>query len=339
MINIERLKSLLKCTGCGNESMTWHPFQNDGEGVNGIFKCAQCSRYYPMENSALDCLPPDLISVPGRQAFERKFENQLPGDFVPFGGGAQKERDKTCGFAFEDHSPSEYEEKVVESDFWKQVNRVILKKWIRELKGQEGPVIDIGCGTGRVSHALAQEGFQVIGLDVTVEMVQMAREKARKAGLEERVCYVAGDIWNLPFREGVFSGLVFFGVLHHLNEPYAALTHLTKLLGEKAVICGSENNKSIFRNLFDALMKFFPVWEEDHALEHATISESSLTEVLKQSGFIVKAESTCFIPPHLYYLGTAIGDSFYRAMDFLLGRLPFLSQQGGLIYFQAYRGK
>ncbi len=40
-----------------------------------------------------------------------------------------------------------------------------------------GPILDVGCGTGRLTIAMAEAGLDVTGLDVTPEMLERAREQ------------------------------------------------------------------------------------------------------------------------------------------------------------------
>jgi SAM-dependent methyltransferase len=54
-----------------------------------------------------------------------------------------------------------------------------------------GPVLEIACGTGRVAIPIAQQGFDVTGLDVVPGMLEVARGKAEAAGLPAR--WVEGD--------------------------------------------------------------------------------------------------------------------------------------------------
>lgn len=48
-------------------------------------------------------------------------------------------------------------------------------------------ILDIGCGTGNVSLACAERGATVVGIDINAEMLEVAREKTKAAGVEERV--------------------------------------------------------------------------------------------------------------------------------------------------------
>lgn len=45
---------------------------------------------------------------------------------------------------------------------------------------QEGPILDIACGTGRLTIPLAERGFDITGLDITPEMLEFAKQKAKR---------------------------------------------------------------------------------------------------------------------------------------------------------------
>jgi demethylmenaquinone methyltransferase/2-methoxy-6-polyprenyl-1,4-benzoquinol methylase len=60
-------------------------------------------------------------------------------------------------------------------------------------------VLDLACGTGDIAFALAARGAQVVGLDITHRMLQLARAKQRGAQ------FVTGDMLALPFRNGAFD--------------------------------------------------------------------------------------------------------------------------------------
>jgi SAM-dependent methyltransferase len=56
------------------------------------------------------------------------------------------------------------------------------------------PVLELGCGTGRVALHLARAGFEVIGLDTSPAMLELARDKLVLAGLTEQVCLLEADL-------------------------------------------------------------------------------------------------------------------------------------------------
>jgi 2-polyprenyl-3-methyl-5-hydroxy-6-metoxy-1,4-benzoquinol methylase len=46
------------------------------------------------------------------------------------------------------------------------------------------PILELGCGTGRITIPLAKEGFSITGLDLLINMLKEAKRKSKEAGLE-----------------------------------------------------------------------------------------------------------------------------------------------------------
>ena len=64
-----------------------------------------------------------------------------------------------------------------------------------------GPVLELGCGTGRVSLAIAREGIAVTGIDISPRMTAVAQTKAARRGLSERCVFQSGDMAALQLAE------------------------------------------------------------------------------------------------------------------------------------------
>lgn len=62
-----------------------------------------------------------------------------------------------------------------------------------------GPVLELGCGTGRIALPLGRAGVRVIGIDRSEPMLVRARARVRRARLTGTVSLVRGDIRHLPF--------------------------------------------------------------------------------------------------------------------------------------------
>lgn len=64
--------------------------------------------------------------------------------------------------------------------------------WADRARETGGPILELGCGTGRVTLPLAREGFDITGIDLAPSMLERAREKA--AAEDVAVEWVEGDI-------------------------------------------------------------------------------------------------------------------------------------------------
>jgi SAM-dependent methyltransferase len=94
--------------------------------------------------------------------------------------------------------------------------------YLDEARKCGGPVLELGCGTGRVSIPLAQEGFEVTGIDISRPMLEHARSKANKAGVSVR--WVEADCRDFDLGRGFALVIYPFNAIAHLhdNESVAA---------------------------------------------------------------------------------------------------------------------
>lgn len=106
------------------------------------------------------------------------------------------------------------------------VRRRDVPFWRRLARAAQGPVLELGCGTGRIALPVARDGITLIGIDRSLPMLTRARRRASRARLGGRLRLVRGDIRHLPFRSRQF-GLVMapYGILQSLTrERDLALT-------------------------------------------------------------------------------------------------------------------
>ena len=95
--------------------------------------------------------------------------------------------------------------------------------------GQAGggaPILELGCGTGRVAIPVARKGARVIGIDRSESMLARGRMRVRRARLTSRVKLIRGDIRHLPFPEKSFDLVMApYGILQSLlDEKLLAAT-------------------------------------------------------------------------------------------------------------------
>ena len=99
------------------------------------------------------------------------------------------------------------------------VGRRDIAFWQRMSAPHKGPILELGCGTGRVALPLARRGSIVVGIDRSASMLSRARMRVRRAKLQPRVQLIRGDIRHLPFPDKTFPLVMApYGILQSLLD-------------------------------------------------------------------------------------------------------------------------
>src|SRR5215475_3680498 len=82
------------------------------------------------------------------------------------------------------------------------------------------PVLELGCGTGRVTLAIAEAGYRIVGLDISEKMLERAAEKRRVLGREtqERMQLLQGDMTRFELDEKFRLIIIPFRPFQHILE-------------------------------------------------------------------------------------------------------------------------
>lgn len=94
------------------------------------------------------------------------------------------------------------------------------------LEREDARIVDVACGAGWSTIALAHAypGATIVGVDIDVPSIEMARENAAEAGVAGRVEFVAADSAALTERfAGAFDGAFIFEALHDMPRPVEVL--------------------------------------------------------------------------------------------------------------------
>jgi 2-polyprenyl-3-methyl-5-hydroxy-6-metoxy-1,4-benzoquinol methylase len=92
-----------------------------------------------------------------------------------------------------------------------------------------GRVLDLGCGAGNISLALAERGYRVLGADGAPEMVREALAEAEKRGLKNAE-FVEADITTLAMEPDSFDAVVCSSVIEYVQNDAALLLEMRRLL-------------------------------------------------------------------------------------------------------------
>jgi ubiquinone/menaquinone biosynthesis C-methylase UbiE len=144
-----------------------------------------------------------------------------------------------------------------------------------------GHLIDIACGPGVVTAALAPNAASVVAFDATDEMLAKARARCIKAGVSN-VEFKGGDAEHLPFADAQFDGAVTRAAVHHFAQPQNAFNEMFRVLRPDGVAviadCISSENadESQLHNAIERLR------DPSHV---RMLPASALASAARQAGF------------------------------------------------------
>jgi len=103
--------------------------------------------------------------------------------------------------------------------------------WIERLAlPPEASVLDLGCGAGVMTVALARKGFSVVAVDSAGAMIELTRRHAAEAGVEDRVVTRLGDLYTVELDQETFSLVTALGLIPWLHSTRPALQRVAQVL-------------------------------------------------------------------------------------------------------------
>ena len=132
-------------------------------------------------------------------------------------------------------SEDEYEVHARYYDAAYEVNKslVDLPFYLKEAEKSPGPILEIGCGTGRITKEIAKLGKEVIAVDSSAAMLGILRDKLQVSDLAGRIHLQKGDIRQLELNRKFPLIILPFRVLQHLyclEDQVNAFKNVTKHL-------------------------------------------------------------------------------------------------------------
>jgi uncharacterized protein YbaR (Trm112 family)/SAM-dependent methyltransferase len=216
-----RLLQLLACPECAGDRLALDVLRQEaGDVVEGVLACDACRRRFPVIGGVPRLLPDALIGVLPQYhpAFFARYQMALP---TQPQGDALARTLRFYSFARPKLFSAALEPELLA--YWRRSLRTRIPA-LTHLSGRLG--LDAGCGEGRYTYCLAEEGAEVVGLDVSGAVNQAYRRNRTNP----RVHIVQGSIYQPPLRRGIFDVVMSTGVLHHLPDPEGGFDALVPLL-------------------------------------------------------------------------------------------------------------
>lgn len=184
-------------------------------------------------------------------------------------------------------------------------------------------ILDLGCGTGRLTAEIAATGADVVGIDQSPEMISEARAQFRDLHFE------VGDARHLPF-ERQFDAVFSNAVLHWIIEPELVVRGVAKALAPGGRFVAEFGGKGNVRRLLAAINRAFAKFGIQDGLAENTWYYPSVVEyaaLLEKEGLEVR-EAKLFDRPTRLEDGEKGLEAWIRMfLQFALERFPAERQQ------------
>ena len=140
-------------------------------------------------------------------------------------------------------------------------------------------ILDIGCGTGELLSLISKrEGVTLSGIDISPEMIRIAREKLGK-GSDIRL----GDSEELPWKDNSFDVVMCIDAFHHYPHPQKALSEMHRVIRpEGHLIIADPWHPSPVRQLQNL---FIQIWVRSRRGDVRFYSESEIRRLLEECQF------------------------------------------------------
>jgi 2-polyprenyl-3-methyl-5-hydroxy-6-metoxy-1,4-benzoquinol methylase len=207
-------------------------------------------------------------------------------------------------------------------------------RWARRVKmlskhlGPGMSVLELGCGTGYFTRELARSGADIVAIDVSPELLEIARSNCSAPNVR----YEIQNAYRLSYPDAAFDSVVGSSVLHHL-EVEAALREIYRVLKPGGTIYFTEPN---MLNPQIAIQKNVP-WIKrklGDSPDETAFFRWPLRRLLEQTGFRdVRTDPFDFLHP-----GTPV-PLIHRvdAVGQFLESVPVISEVAGSLYIRAVK--
>lgn len=119
------------------------------------------------------------------------------------------------------------------TNMWEIGSRKDIIPFVEKHMSSGSSILDIGCGDGYGSYKLYKSGYNVVGMDLSNEMIARAKKRLHN----EEISFLQGDIGNLPFDDNSSDGIMVINVLEWTELPSKALLEIHRVLKNDGFLC------------------------------------------------------------------------------------------------------
>lgn len=167
----------------------------------------------------------------------------------------------------------EYAERFKDEMDDKPFDRDCLDRLVRDV-GDSGPICDLGCGPGQIARYLHRQGIEVLGVDLSANMVAEAQR------LNPEIHFHQGNMLALPDPDDAWGGIAAFYCIIHIprDQIVRALLEMKRVLRPGGILLVTFHIGTEIKHLDEW-------WEEPVNLDFAFFLPSEMESWLREAGF------------------------------------------------------
>ncbi len=145
-----------------------------------------------------------------------------------------------------------------------------------------GRVLDAGTGAGDIAVALARAfpRAEVVGLDLSEPLLELARASAETASLHGRVSFKRGDVQDMPFEDDSFDVVVSLNTWHVIDDPVAMLNEAERVLAPSGIAMIADIRRCWLGHLIPAFKTAYTPAEAVELVQRSTLRPWRIHDLL-----------------------------------------------------------
>ena len=105
------------------------------------------------------------------------------------------------------------------------------------------PILDVGTGPGRMAYTIAKAGYDVTTIDISPEMLEVAKIYAEKFNVIDKIDFLEMDAHKLKFKDNYFGIVISANLLHDVNSPEQVISEIIRVCAHGGKITISDLNE------------------------------------------------------------------------------------------------
>lgn len=224
------------------------------------------------------------------------------------------------------YKEKEIASKYDEERFKGQGGKIIYQKekenvleLLGDIKGKK--ILDLGAGTCRYSIVFAEQGAEVTAMDISQEMLDEGKRKAKKRGVEDKIEFIKGDALNTGFEDDSFDIVTSLRLFHLIPDPKGLFEEMKRVTKDRVLFD--------FFNLWSLRIFYNKLLPMNSKLRR----KRKMKNLLVRNGFYnIKIKRDFIIPYGLYRFSPKPLPIFFKKLDYIGSKIFPVKRTSSVIY-------